>query len=127
MAYSHWSIRTPQLLIRDVTVGDASAEYVAGLNDKEHMRFSSQRLNYHTLETSRAYVRSFEETPHYFLALELQDGAHPVIGSITAYFNDDRSSAYLGVFLVTSTAGRGLGNDGWSAVTEQFATQGELL
>ena len=91
------------------------------------MRFSSQRLYYDTLETSRAYVRSFEETPHYFLALELQDGAHPVIGSITAFFNDDRSSTYLGVFLVTSTAGRFLGNEAWGAVTEQFATQGELL
>lgn len=127
MARSNWTIVTSNLVIRDFEVGDTSAKYIAGLNDKEHMRFSSQRFLTHTIETSREYVRSFEKSPHFLLALELQEASRPVIGSITAYFNEDLSSADLGIFLTGDTAGKGLGKEAWCAVTEQFATQSEIL
>jgi len=84
------------------------------LNDKTLMRFSEQRHRTHTLESGRAYWRSFEGTPHYFWALEAQDASLGHIGNLNAYVDMNNQVADLGILLGEPAArGRGLALEAW--------------
>ena len=92
-------IRMPRLLITPFRERHLTERYVAWLNDKELMRYSEQRHREHTLDSCRAYWRSFEGTPHYFWAIEAlaSDAGH--IGNINAYINEKNSFADVGILI----------------------------
>lgn len=126
MAKSHWEVSTPDLIVRDFVLADITQGFVDGLNDHEHMRFSTQGGLRHTLSTQQAYVRSFDGTPHFLLAMVEKSAPNSVMGSMTVYFSEDMTSADLGIFVLPGMAGRGLGKQAWCAVSDHLASLGGL-
>jgi len=111
-------IVAPNLLIVPFAETDLCPAYVEWLNDRELMRYSEQRLKRHTLESCRAYLRSFQGTPHHFWAL--RHATLGLVGTMTAYLDPVRGdSADLGILVGHPQArGRGLGREAWGAVME---------
>ncbi len=61
-----------------------TSRYVGWLNDPEVVRYSEQARYPHTLESCRAYIESFEGTPHYFWAIVCADRELAHIGNLAA-------------------------------------------
>ncbi len=95
-----------------------SERYVGWLNDPEVVRQSEQRHRRHTLESCRAYMRSFEGTPHYFLAIVAKDAALGHIGNINAYVDQANRVADVGILIGEKAVwGKGYGSEAWIAFT----------
>lgn len=112
-------ISTGRLRIVPFSERHLTAEYVSWLNDKEHMRYSEQRHRTHTIDTCRAYLESFRDTPHHFWAIETT--AEPVlhIGNLNAYVDERNLVADVGILIGHPTArGRGYGLEAWSAALD---------
>lgn len=111
-------IVAPNLLIAPFAETDLRPAYVDWLNDQHLMRYSEQRLKRHTLESCRAYLRSFQGTPHHFWAL--RHAALGLVGTMTAYLDPIQGdSADLGILVGHPLArGRGIGREAWRAVME---------
>ena len=91
-------------------------EYLSWLADPEVMRFSNQRFRQHTVNSARAYVRSFEATPNSFWAIRLVDGQR-LIGTMTAYVAEPHLTADMGLLIGDKANwGRGLGLEAWSTL-----------
>src|SRR2546426_9754092 len=87
--------------------------YLSWLNDKSLMRYSRQRFEHHTRDSSIAYLRSFENSPNTFWAIYRRaDRLH--VGTMTADVDPLVGAAGMGV-LVGHARGRapGLGRGGW--------------
>lgn len=126
MARSGLDIRTQRLRIRDFQGEDLTPTYIDSLNDKKHMRLSSQRTTAHTLARSKEYVASFEDTPNYLLAIQRLISGEPVIGSISVYFSESGASADLGIFIIRDAVGDGLGSEAWCSVVDTLIEQSFL-
>jgi RimJ/RimL family protein N-acetyltransferase len=90
--------------------------YVDWLNDPVVMRFSEGRHQRHSLESCKAYVRSFDNSPHQRWAIiEQTSGAH--IGNITSYIDVPNRVADIGILIgVPEAWGRGYGREAWQLV-----------
>ncbi len=98
--------------------------YLGWLNDKDLMRFSRQRLVAHTVESSRTFLASFQNSPHFFWAIErVADGGH--VGTLTTYVDTHYQTADLGILVGPEVAGTGCGKAAWGlALRHGFATLG---
>lgn len=109
-------IKTKRLLITPFSERHLTLRYVGWLNDPEVVRFSEQRHRKHTLESCRAYWQSFEGTPHYFWAIELQK-TREHIGNINAYVDPSNQLADVGIIIGEKEAWvRGYGFEAFHAV-----------
>jgi ribosomal-protein-alanine N-acetyltransferase len=116
MAKSH-DIRTKRLVISPFEGVHLNDKYVEWLNDPEVVRFSEQRHLKHTLESCRAYWRSFSESPNYFWAIEEVEKTMGHIGNMNAYVNQNNSVADVGILIGEKKAwNKGYGFEAFSAV-----------
>lgn len=91
--------------------------YVSWLNDPDVVRFSEQRFRRHTLESCRAYLRGFEDSPNYFWAIVARDADLEHLGTMTAYIEQPHRVADLGILIGEKRLwGRGYGLEAWRAV-----------
>lgn len=92
--------------------------YIAWLNDQDVVRYSELRHSIHTLESCRVYFESYQNTPHFFWAIEVFDnGQWAHIGNINAYVNKKNNIADVGILIGEKSAwGKGYGATAWNAV-----------
>lgn len=118
-------IRTRRLLIRPFTEQHLTSRYVSWLNDKQVMRYSEQRHRVHTVESCRAYMQSFENTPNYFWAIEEIAHGRGHIGNINAYVDRHNLIADIGILIGDEKAwNQGYGFEAFNAVCG-FVTEKE--
>lgn len=91
--------------------------YLSWLNDKEKMKYSSQRLRDHTRDSAFAYLRSFDNSPNYFWAIF--DGSK-MVGTANAYIED--TAADIG--LLIGEPNRGHGKQAWINIIDALAAMG---
>ena len=111
-------IETERLLIQPFTEAFLTPRYLGWLNDRDLVRYSEQRHREHTLESCRAYMESFEGTPHYFWALLLKkNGRH--IGNLNAYVDPHNGVTDMGILIgAPEAAGQGLGKEAWAGAAD---------
>jgi len=111
------TLETTRLRIEPFSEAHLTDRYVAWLNDPEVVRFSEQRHRNHTTESCRAYLASFDGTPHYFWAIVSRDLTLGHIGNINAYVDLHNRTADLGIIIgELAVWGRGYGSEAWHAV-----------
>ena len=130
------SIVTPRLHIVPFGEEHLTARYVGWLNDPVVVRYSEQRHITHTLDSCRAYLRSFHDTPHCFWAILASDAADPAcpeqagkthIGNINAYVDAANGTADVGILLGEQSAwGQGYGLEAWTAVCQYLLREQNL-
>lgn len=110
-------IRTPRLLMTAFSERYLSPRYVGWLNNPDVTRFSEQRHRTHTMESCRAYLTSFENTPNYFWAL-LETGRDFLhIGNLNAYVDPMNETADVGILIgETGAWGKGYAVEAFEAV-----------
>jgi len=99
--------------------------YLSWLNDKSLMRYSRQRFEHHTRDSSIAYLRSFENSPNKFWAIYRRaDRLH--VGTMTAYVDPFVRTADIGVLVGHAEArARGFGRQAWGlAMDYLFRVEG---
>jgi len=110
-------IQTERLLIVPFSDEHLSERYVGWLNDAEVVRFSEQRHRSHSLESCKAYWKSFDGSPHYFWAVVEKEGQPGHIGNMNAYVDRNNGVADVGILIgEKSVWGKGYGLEAWIAV-----------
>ena len=105
------------------TEAHVTPEYLGWLNDRRIMRFSRQRLQTHTRESSIEYLAGFQGSPNFFWAIErVHDGLH--VGTMTTYVDVHNRTADLGILVGhAAAAGTGCGREAWGlALGHGFAS-----
>ena len=98
--------------IKKLLVSDVTQEYLDSLNDTEHMHFSRNSGQTHTLESQRRYVSSFETSeldPKPLLFGVFKEGK--LSGTLTAYFDETSLKANIGILIFRSASSKGLGKE----------------
>ena len=102
---------------------DITDAYIGWLNDPEVVRFSNQRFCVHTLESCRAYLKSFEGTLNLFFSIRRRSDGR-AIGTMTVYHSAPHGVADVGVMIgERSVWGGGYGQDAWNALLDWLLTQ----
>lgn len=92
------------------------ARYLGWLNDAEVVRFSNQRFRTHNLDSSLAYLESFEGSDNLFLSVRRKGDALPV-GTMTAYISIAHGTVDIGIMIGERNVwGRGYGQDAWNTL-----------
>jgi RimJ/RimL family protein N-acetyltransferase len=111
------AIQTQRLFIKPFTVEHLTPRYVSWLNDPLVVRYSEQRHKKHTVESCHAYMNSFENTPHYFWAIEEIETGMGHIGNINAYIDTNNLIADIGILIGVNDAwNKGYGFEAFEAV-----------
>ncbi|AVR94301.1 GNAT family N-acetyltransferase [Pseudoduganella armeniaca] len=105
--------------LQPFTAADIGPDYVGWLNDRELMKYSSQRFRTHSVETCRAYVASFAGSGNLFLAIR-HEGR--LVGTMSVYRSAVHGTADIG--LMIGSGGRGLGRDAWATMLDYLLAQG---
>lgn len=120
-------IETARLRILSFGARHLTSRYVGWLNDAEVVRFSDQRFCRHTEASCRAYLKSFEGTPHYFWAIELKDDRVGHVGNMNAYVDIHHGTADVGILIGEKSAwGQGYGLEAWIAVCQWLLSSGNV-
>lgn len=114
-------IETPRLRLVPFGRRHLTARYVGWLNDPVTVRYSEQRHRKHTVDSCRAYWRSFRSTPHCFWAIEVRDHDIGHIGNMNAYMDVQNGVVDMGILIGESWArGRGFALEAWSNACRYF-------
>jgi len=120
-------IRTPHLLMTAFSERYLSPRYVGWLNNPDVTRFSEQRHGRHTMESCRAYLKSFENTPNHFWALLETDRDFLHIGNLNAYVDPMNETADVGILIgETSAWGKGYAAEAFEAVIAYLIEEQDL-
>lgn len=112
-------LETPCLRLAPFAEKHLSERYVSWLNDPEAVRFSEQRHRRHTVESCRAYARSFAGSPSRLWAMLTRQGVH--VGNVSATVDEANSLAELGILIgERSFWGQGLATEAWTAVADHL-------
>jgi RimJ/RimL family protein N-acetyltransferase len=112
-------LRTPLLTLAPFGAEHLSQRYVSWLNDPEVVRHSEQRHRAHSLESCRAYVESFADSPSGLWAMLTRQGGH--VGNVTATVDAPNAVAELGILIgERSHWGRGLATQAWTALADHI-------
>lgn len=110
-------IETDRLRIEPFCEAHLSARYIAWLNDPDVVRFSEQRHRSHTMESCRAFMRSFEGSPNQFWAIVAHVPQLGHIGNISATIDVPNATADIAIMIGEPSArGLGLGTEAFGAV-----------
>ena len=110
-------LTTNQLRILPFNKGHLNTDYISWLNDPVLMKFSEQRHKKHSIESCYTYIKSFDNTVNYFLALENHKGA--LLGTMTLYQDLNNQLVDMGIMIgSTELRGKGLGQEAWTALSE---------
>jgi ribosomal-protein-alanine N-acetyltransferase len=113
------TLETPRLRIVPFGEDHLTERYVGWLNDPAVVRYSEQRFRKHTLESCRAYWRSFEETPNFFWAVVAHDAGLGHVGNLNAFIDPRHMVADVGILLGERTVwGQGYGTEAFKAVCD---------
>lgn len=116
-------LETPRLRIEPFSEKHLSPRYVAWLNDPQVVRFSEQRHRHHTIDSSRAYWRSFETSPHMFSAIVTTENESSHIGNVTVEVDPPNRVADIAIMIGERTMwGLGYGLEAWTAVLDELLT-----
>lgn len=96
--------------IRNFELADINENYLSWLNDKTHLRYSSQRLAIHTVDSSIKYLETFKSTSNHFMLIVFKKIP---IGTCTLYFSDDGKSVDIGILIAPLHSGNGHGLRVW--------------
>ena len=107
-----------ELTIKPFQKRDICINYLRWLNDQSAMRFSNQRFQTHTPESSKRYLASFKNTPNQFLAIH--DRQENLVGTMTMYFQDIHGTVDLGIMVGPEYSGRGFGARAWLAMMKHL-------
>lgn len=119
-------LTTDRLLLRPFEASDIDERYLGWLQDTEVTRFSNQRFRKHTLESCRAYLHSFDDSPNTFLLLEHRADQVPV-GTMTIYRAEHHGTADIGLMVGNRSYWRqGLGLEAWSTVLHALLQEAGL-
>jgi RimJ/RimL family protein N-acetyltransferase len=92
-------------------------DVVNWLNDKEHMKFSGQRFQNHTIESQSNYYQKLKREGHlYFFGFD----GNLLIGTITILFLHPHKTAEIGILISKELKGQGFGRKLLS-IASQFA------
>jgi RimJ/RimL family protein N-acetyltransferase len=107
-------LHSPRLRLVAFDETHLSARYVGWLNDPITMRYSENRHRRHDLASCRDYLRSFDNSAHFFwAALREADGLH--IGNLTAYVDVSNRIADIGILIgERSCWNQGFGTEAWA-------------
>jgi [ribosomal protein S5]-alanine N-acetyltransferase len=96
---------------------DITDKYLNWLNDPTVVRYSNQRFKHHSIESSRAYLASFENTDNLFLSIRRISGGN-AIGTLTIYAAMPHGTADIGILIgATKEWGNGYGLDVWQTAS----------
>ncbi|WP_415886889.1 GNAT family N-acetyltransferase [Neptuniibacter sp. QD37_6] len=111
-------ITGPRLILTEFEDGDITPEYVSWLNDPAVVKFSNQRFREHSLESSRAYVKSFTGTENeLFKIVHAETGG--LLGSVNAYVDTRHLVADIGIMIGNKAFwGQGFGQEAWTLMME---------
>jgi [ribosomal protein S5]-alanine N-acetyltransferase len=102
---------------------DISNIFVSWLNDKKVVKYSNQRFLNHTHKSCLDYLRSFSNAQNIYWAIE-DKKTKELYGSITAYIQDNHSTADIGLMVGNKNAwGKGVGFDAWRLMMDFLFTQ----
>ena len=93
------TIHTTRLRLEAFSETHLGEQVVAWLNDPEVVRYSDQRHRQHTIDTSRAYLESFAGSPNCYWAVIAREIPEIMIGTVTAYVDENNSVADVGLLL----------------------------
>lgn len=117
------AIPTARLSIVPFASEHLTAGYVAWLNDPVIVRYSEQRHVKHTVTSCCQYWESFQNSPNYFWAVIATSPPLGHIGTMTAYLNNNRTVADIGILIGERSAwGHGFGLEAWQAVCQWLFT-----
>lgn len=128
MSFNTHRLRTASLELVPYERRFLTERYVSWLNDPEVVKYSEQRHRRHTIETSRAYVDSFDEGPNYLWAIcrpGEPGGDLDHIGNISAAVNTHYALADISIMIGEKREwGKGRGLEAWLAVCDFLFRQG---
>lgn len=102
---------------------DITDRYLNWLNDPTIVRFSNQRFKRHSIESSRAYLASFEDTDNLFLSIRRITGGDS-IGTLTVYAAMPHGTADIGILIGAAQEwGCGYGLDAWKTASDWLIAQ----
>lgn len=111
------TIETERLILCAHRDDHISPRYAGWLNDPETMALSRQRLTVHTVESCRAFVDGFADTPHYLWAIDRKGETPDHIGNIRANIDTTNNTADVAILIgERSCWGTGIGAEAWQAV-----------
>lgn len=102
-------------LIRNFEESDISEMYLSWLNNKDHVKFSSQKLQSHSQESALRYLAKFKNSENLFLSISWKSTP---IGTSTFYFSPNSSSLDIGILIDPKFAGLGHGKKIWGSLLE---------
>jgi len=103
-----------------------SQNYVNWLNDQNVVRFSENRHQRHDMSTCTAYVRSFDDSPHFLWAI-LKRSPETHIGNVVAYIDVPNRLANIGILIGEQDAwGKGLGCEAWRLAQDFLLSRGGI-
>lgn len=109
--------------IRPFCQEDLDGPYMSWLNDANTMQYSSQRFLVHDVASSLRYLKSFEDTPNGFFAIEDSE-TRVLIGTMTVYCTPRDGVVDVGILIGDkSLAGQGFGKDCWLTMIEWLSSQ----
>ena len=118
-------IETPRLRLEPFSERHLTERYVGWLADPDVMRWSENRFRTHSLETCRAYWRSFDGTPNLLYAIVAKDPALGHVGNINVYLNERHGTADIGILVgERRTWGAGYGGEAWRAMLAHLHARG---
>jgi RimJ/RimL family protein N-acetyltransferase len=119
-----------QLIISRMKENHFSEEYLTTLNDSEYMRFSQQRYNQITFETQCEYLKTFDFSSNYLLAITDKQRGN-LVASATLRLLPESKLINIGLLVLKNFGGQGLGKvimrtlSSW--VSELFPTMSQQI
>ena len=117
------SVFAGEYYIRNFEKSDINESYLSWLNNKDHLRFSAQRLQSHSSESALQYFATFQNSDNLFLAISWNTTS---IGTSTFYFSPNSSTVDIGILINPKFAGSGHGKKIWGCLLEIARTFSEV-
>jgi ribosomal-protein-alanine N-acetyltransferase len=113
-------LETARLRLVPFSERHLTERYVSWLNNTEVVRYSEQRHKYHTIESCREFWLSFDQTTHYYWAIEeIKTSRH--IGNIDAHIDLPNKVADIAIIIgEKKTWGQGYGGEAWVSVLDHL-------
>lgn len=112
------SLKTERLNITLFDYKHITSDYIAWLNDKQLMQYSSQRYIEHNKDTCEEYLNKFKKH-HNNIFLAIEDLSHKLIGTMTVYCDSNNDIIDLGIMIGDKDSkGKGIGLEAWKAVID---------
>ncbi|MBI4142989.1 GNAT family N-acetyltransferase [Candidatus Uhrbacteria bacterium] len=115
-------LTSERLVLRPVTIADATEQYVRWLNDTTVHRYSEYRFVTHTIESARAYVERVCADEHvHFFAIVTREGKRHIGNMKLGPIHPHHERASFGIMIGERDAwGRGYATEAL-ALLEQYA------